>query len=111
VRLHLNLGPYRLLEARDPILTADALFNAPQPEITERLIPALVYSAHTLSIPVRLGIDFVAGSQAFRWSVRHALTGLETAILLSKWLVALQDPCVLEALGGTFNVLCASASD
>lgn len=53
------------------------------------MISALLYSIHMLSIPVRLGVDRVARSQAFFWSVRHSLAGLECAVLLSKWLFSL----------------------
>lgn len=49
----------------------------------------MLYSIHMLSIPVRLGVDRVARSQAFFWSVRHSLAGLECSVLLSKWLFSL----------------------
>ncbi|KAJ5378803.1 hypothetical protein N7509_011922 [Penicillium cosmopolitanum] len=91
VRLSLNLGPYRRLETRDPATIADALYRSPKPERSYRLIPALIYAAHALSIPVRLGIDHIARSQAFFWSVRHSLASLECAVLLSKWLFTLAE--------------------
>ena len=47
---------------------------------------ALLHSAHALSIPVRLGIDFVCKTQPFFWSIQHSLCSLECAFLLSKWL-------------------------
>lgn len=53
-----------------------------------------------LSIPVRLGVDRVAKSQAFFWSVRHSLSSLDTAILLSKWLAKLGDTMAATALSG-----------
>lgn len=90
VRLSLNLGPYRQLETRDPYCIAGSLYRSPNPQRSSRLTPALIYSAHALSIPVRLGIDHVARSQAFFWSVRHSLASLECAILLSKWLFTLE---------------------
>ncbi|KAI0118411.1 amidase signature domain-containing protein [Nemania sp. FL0031] len=86
VRIYLNLGPYRLLETRDPARVARALSKSPPVKRSEGVISALLYAAHALSIPVRLGIDRVARSQAFFWSVRHSLSALECAILLSKWL-------------------------
>ncbi|KAJ5795128.1 hypothetical protein N7457_001727 [Penicillium paradoxum] len=86
VRLSLNLGPHRRLETRDPTIIATALHRSPRPERSYRLIPALIYAAHALSIPVRLGIDHIARSQAFFWSVRHSLASIECAVLLSKWL-------------------------
>ncbi|KNG84582.1 C2H2 type zinc finger domain protein [Aspergillus nomiae NRRL 13137] len=91
VRLSLNLGPYRQLETRDPYRIASALHRSPRPGRSYRLTPALIYSAHALSIPVRLGIDHVARSQAFFWSVRHSIASLECAVLLSKWLLSLAE--------------------
>ncbi|CAG8900187.1 unnamed protein product [Penicillium egyptiacum] len=91
VRLSLNLGPHRRLETRDPTIIATALRRSPRPERSYRLIPALIYAAHALSIPVRLGIDHIARSQAFFWSVRHSLASIECAVLLSKWLFTLAE--------------------
>ncbi|KAJ5223632.1 hypothetical protein N7468_008174 [Penicillium chermesinum] len=98
VRLSLNLGPYRRLETRDPATIASALCRSPKPERSYRLIPALIYAAHALSIPVRLGIDHIARSQAFFWSVRHSLASLECAVLLSKWLFTLAEAAPDQAL-------------
>ncbi|KAF3395806.1 Transcriptional regulator [Penicillium rolfsii] len=98
VRLSLNLGPYRRLETREPATIASALCRSPKPERSYRLIPALIYSAHALSIPVRLGIDHIARSQAFFWSVRHSLASLECAMLLSKWLFTLAEAAPDQAL-------------
>ncbi|KAF2968885.1 hypothetical protein GQX73_g4654 [Xylaria multiplex] len=86
VRIYLNLGPYRQLDTRDPARIASALARSPPVKRSDGVISALLYAAHALSIPVRLGIDRVARSQAFFWSVRHSLSGLECAVLLSKWL-------------------------
>ncbi|PWY90828.1 C2H2 type zinc finger domain protein [Aspergillus heteromorphus CBS 117.55] len=91
VRLSLNLGPHRQLETRDPYRIATAMHRSPRPGRSYRLTPALIYSAHALSIPVRLGIDHVARSQAFFWSVRHSIASLECAVLLSKWLMSLAE--------------------
>ena len=38
---------------------------------------------------MRLGIDFVAKTQTFFWSIQHSLCSLECAFLLSKWLHSL----------------------
>ena len=105
MRLSLNLGPYRRLETREPATIASALCRSPKPERSYRLIPALIYSAHALSIPVRLGIDHIARSQAFFWSVRHSLASLECAVLLSKWLFTLAEAAPDQALSGRFSFL------
>ncbi|KAL0932476.1 uncharacterized protein CTRU02_213429 [Colletotrichum truncatum] len=91
VRIYLHLGPYRLLETRDPVRIAKAISMSPAVERSGGVITALLYTAHMLSIPVRLGVDRVARSQAFFWSVRHSLSGLECAVLLSKWLFSLTE--------------------
>lgn len=89
IRLHMDMGPLRHLESRDSRKIAESLRNTPPIQRNPRLIPALLHSAHALSIPVRLGIDFVAKTQTFFWSIQHSLCSLECAFLLSKWLAAL----------------------
>lgn len=89
IRLHVNLGPCRQLISQDPSQIARAL-NASSPvQRSPRLIMALLHSAHALSIPVRLGIDFVARTHSFFWSIQHSLCSLECAFLLSRWLLAI----------------------
>lgn len=92
VRLSLNIGPHRHLESRNPDVIAAGLAQLPDIERNDNLLSALLYSTHALSIPVRLGIDRVARSQAFFWSVQHAISSFECAIFLGKWLCSLQDP-------------------
>jgi hypothetical protein len=89
IRLHIHMGPLRHLETRDSMQIAHALNNTPDIKRDPRLTPALLHSAHALSIPVRLGIDFVAKTQTFFWSIQHSICSLECAFLLSKWLAAL----------------------
>jgi hypothetical protein len=89
IRLHVDMGPLRHLESRDSVSIANALRNTPPIKRDPRLTPALLHSAHALSIPVRLGIDFVAKTQTFFWSIQHSLCSLECAFLLSKWLANL----------------------
>ncbi|KAL7929288.1 fungal-specific transcription factor domain-containing protein [Trichoderma chlorosporum] len=78
----LDLGPHRALETRNPSLIAVGIAKASSPLRGRFLIPALIYSAHALSIPVRLGIDSVA----------------QCAIFLSKWLCSLCQPHNAHAL-------------
>ncbi|KAF1816890.1 hypothetical protein P152DRAFT_453500 [Eremomyces bilateralis CBS 781.70] len=92
VRLALNIGPFRHLELRDPSSIALGLTRLPNIERNDSLFSALLYSTHALSVPVRLGIDRVARSQAFFWSVQHALSGFECAVFLAKWLCSLHTP-------------------
>lgn len=86
IRLHVDMGPLRHLESRDSLQIAIALRDSPRLQRNPRLIMALLHCAHALSIPVRLGIDFVSRTQTFFWSIQHSLCSLECAFLLSKWL-------------------------
>ncbi|KAI7241310.1 amidase signature enzyme [Hortaea werneckii] len=86
VRIHLHLGPYRSLETRDPEVIARSLSQCPEVSRSDDIATALLYAVHMLGIPVRLGVDRVARSQAFFWSVRHSIASLDCAVLLSKWL-------------------------
>ncbi|KAJ5461354.1 uncharacterized protein N7458_002906 [Penicillium daleae] len=89
IRLHVDLGPCRHLITQDPHQIAGALGESPPLVRSPRLIMALLHSAHALSIPVRLGIDFVARTHSFFWSIQHSLCSLECAFLLSRWLLAI----------------------
>lgn len=89
IRLHVDLGPCRHLITQDPGQIAVALTESPPVIRSPRLIMALLHSAHALSIPVRLGIDFVARTHSFFWSIQHSLCSLECAFLLSRWLLAI----------------------
>lgn len=84
IRLHSDLGPCRRLETRDPIRIAAAFKDSPPLIRSVRLGRAVLQSAHALSIPVRIGIAFVARTQTFSWSIQHSLCNLECAFLLSK---------------------------
>lgn len=86
IRLHANLGPCRKLETRDPASMARAFRDAPLPERLPQLYRAVLQSAHSLSIPVRIGIRFVARTQTLTWSIVHSLCNLECVLFLSKWL-------------------------
>lgn len=92
VRLSLDIGQHRHLESRDPNVIAAGLAQLPDIDRNDNLLSALLYSTHALSIPVRLGIDRVARSQAFFWSVQHAISSFECAIFLGKWLCSLPSP-------------------
>jgi hypothetical protein len=83
IRLHSDLGPCRRLDTRDPVRIAAAFKNSPALIRSARLGRAVLQSAHALSIPVRIGIAFVARTQTFSWSIQHSLCNLECAFLLS----------------------------
>jgi hypothetical protein len=55
---------------------------------SEHLDWAILQCIHSLSIPVRVGIAFVAHTQVLHWSVQHAFSTFECALLLTHWLEA-----------------------
>jgi hypothetical protein len=89
LRVHLNLGPHRRIGTWNPEIIATAFLNAPLPTQTPQVYHAVLQSIHSLSIPVRLGVEYVAKTQALTWSTIHSLCNLECALFLSKWLEAL----------------------
>ncbi|OJJ73332.1 hypothetical protein ASPBRDRAFT_173934 [Aspergillus brasiliensis CBS 101740] len=91
IRLGLDLGSYRILQSRDATEIANRLLQIPRLPSTPHLLPAILHATHALSIPVKLGVNFVAQSHAFVWSVQHSLCGLEFAVFLSKWLFCIAD--------------------
>ncbi|KAK3324323.1 zinc finger protein ADR1 [Cercophora scortea] len=104
IRLSIDTGPSRALGTRDPVQIAKALQTTPamvrrprpgaDPNHHASTVPvrALLHAAHTLSIPVKIGIRLVAKTQTFIWSIQHSLCSLECALMLSKWLEALSEP-------------------
>ncbi|OQE25149.1 hypothetical protein PENSTE_c006G05042 [Penicillium steckii] len=91
VRLGLDLGAHKVLGSRNPREIANRIMGIPRLPPGPHLLPAILHATHALSIPVRLGINFVARSHAFVWSIQHSLCGLEFAIFLSKWLICISD--------------------
>ena len=89
VRLQVDLGPHRALSSNDPLQIAKALHAGPPIIRHPGLVAALLHAAHGLSIPIRLGVDFVARTYSFYWSVQHSLSALEYAFLLTRWLLVL----------------------
>ena len=56
------------------------------PERGPRVVTALLHAVHAMSLPVRMGVDYVARSQMFFWSCQHSICALESGIFLWKWL-------------------------
>jgi len=92
VRLSMDTGPSRALGTRDPLQIAHALHDMPAVKRSPKLTRALLHSAHALSIPIKIGIQLVAKTQTFIWSIQHSLSSLECALLLSKWLETVSRP-------------------
>lgn len=47
---------------------------------------AVLHATHALSVPVRLGVEFMASNQTAIWTIEHSLCSLECALLLRDWL-------------------------
>jgi hypothetical protein len=85
IRLHADLGPCRNLASRDPTLIVEAFKNCPPLKRHSGLAFPIMQAAHALSIPVRMGVAYVAKVQTREWSVQHSLCLLECAVFLSKY--------------------------
>ena len=88
IRVYSDLGPCRSLATRNPHLIVEAFKSCPPLHRQPGLTPALLHAAHALSVPVRLGIQYVAQTQTLSWSVQHSMANLEGCIFLSKWFEA-----------------------
>jgi hypothetical protein len=86
IRLHVDVGPWRALSDQDPQIVAQTIHRSPSLRRSPKLTSTVLYSAHALSIPVKLGVNTVAHNQAFTWSLQHSLCALECAFVISKWL-------------------------
>ncbi|KAL2840043.1 hypothetical protein BJY01DRAFT_250170 [Aspergillus pseudoustus] len=92
IRINMDLGPARALNTWDPHLIAQSLDRSPAPQRGDKITRAALHCTHALSIPVRLGIKFIARTQVVYWSNQHALCSLECAVMLAKWLEGVTRP-------------------
>lgn len=88
IRINMDMGPIRSLGSWDANTIARSLDGSPPAQRSHRLTRAALHCAHALSIPIKLGINYVAQTQVVYWSNQHALCSLECAVLLAKWLEA-----------------------
>jgi len=92
IRLNMDSGPARSLSTWSPGTIAKSLDQNSSVQRSEKLTRAALHCAHALSIPVQLGLRFVAKTQVVYWSNQHALCSLECAVLLAKWLETVTQP-------------------
>jgi hypothetical protein len=79
-----DLGPCRGLLSRD----LDCLdVKRPSPRRSPLVDRAVLHAAHALSIPVRLGIAYMACTNSPIWTIEHSLSGFRCALLLYDWLM------------------------
>ncbi|KAH8697116.1 hypothetical protein BGW36DRAFT_427090 [Talaromyces proteolyticus] len=92
IRLNANLGPNRQLVTRDPMRIVHAFTNG-KIHVSKRsphLDRAILQCIHALSVPVRVGITFVARIQTLNWSIQHSL-GCHSSELFPSYLLV-RDP-------------------
>jgi hypothetical protein len=88
LRLNANLGPCRNMFSQDPRIIAEYFTKDAAPLFTRssHVDRAILQCIHALSIPIRVGIAFVACTQIMNGGIQHPLCTLECALLLSTWL-------------------------
>lgn len=91
IRLNTNGATDRKLMSRDPQRIAHAFIAGMNTVCTRsaHLDRAILQCIHALSVPVRVGIAWVARTQTLNWSMQHSLCNLECAFLLTHWLQTL----------------------
>ncbi|XHG05871.1 hypothetical protein AWENTII_009084 [Aspergillus wentii] len=92
LRLNANLGPSRNLSSLNPQdISAAFTQNSAIFTRSSHVDRAVLQCIHALSIPIRVGIPFVASTQTMNGSIPHPLCTLECAFLLSRWLGSISD--------------------
>ena len=89
IRLDMDFGPYAAaLRSGDPERIARTICNQPPAKRSRRSMRAALHAWHALLIPIRMGIDLVAQTQVFLWSIQHFIASFECCLLLARWLDA-----------------------
>ncbi|KAI1428795.1 hypothetical protein F5Y12DRAFT_632024 [Xylaria sp. FL1777] len=83
IRLNFNRGTCRGAIQGDLTIMDDN----PSIERSLHIERAVLHAAHALSVPVRLGIAYMATTKTSIWSIEHSICSLESASLLKAWLV------------------------
>jgi hypothetical protein len=87
----------------NPELIAQSMLEAPPLPPNPQLTSALAYSAKLLLLTAQLVVDNLAVNYRYVSSIRHAIGGLESTVLLARWLVSLQNLPIGYNLTGTFG--------
>lgn len=70
---------------------ATSLFTSPPLEKNQNAFPALLHAVHLLSLPVRMGIRYIARSQMYFWSCQFSICALECGVFLWRWLQQIEN--------------------
>lgn len=93
IRLNFNRGACHGVLWEDPSVLND--FQSVERSLNiER---AVLHAAHAISVPVRLGISYMANTKTSIWSIEHSICSLESAVLLKSWLIMIST--VVQASG------------
>ena len=103
IRLNADSRLQRSLVSGHPDVIAKTFTNGSACCLTRsaHMDRAVLQCIHAFSIPIRLGIAFIARTQTSNWSIQHSLCNLEGAFLLGAWLNCLAN--IVDAAG--FNSL------
>ena len=88
IRLNANLWPCCDLTSSNPariqqiFTSTDTVCLSRSPSLDR----AVLQCVHALSIPVRVGIPYLARTQTMHWSIQHSICSLECAFLLTRWI-------------------------
>lgn len=101
IRLDMDFAPYAAaLRSGDPEVVARTICNQPPAKRSRRSMRAALHAWHALLIPIRMGIDLVAQTQVFLWSIQHFIASFECCLLLANWLDAVTVASPSPALSG-----------
>ena len=88
IRLNVNLETCRGLTSGDPERIRQVCTNTQLCPLARSpsLDRAILQCIHALSIPIRIGMPYVARTQTVHWSTEHAICYLECAFFLTRWM-------------------------
>ncbi|KAJ6108440.1 hypothetical protein N7523_009763 [Penicillium sp. IBT 18751x] len=98
IRLHTNTGLCHDLISVNPTQIGK-LFSNYLPTRSPSMDRAILQCIHALSIPVRVGIAYVARTQSLHWNIQHSICSLECAFLLTRWMQTIARAVRIEGLG------------
>ncbi|PYH29949.1 FTFMHR domain-containing protein [Aspergillus neoniger CBS 115656] len=102
IRLNCRTGLCHELLSSGTTRLKSLVSSTPPPNHISRspsLDRAILQCIHALSIPVRVGIPYVARTQTLDWSVQHSICHLECAVLLIRWMQILSIAVTASGMG------------
>jgi hypothetical protein len=101
IRLNTDFGPVcTALQSGDPSTIARAMKDQITLSRDHKFLRAALHACHALLILVKEGIDLVAHTQVFVWSIQHSIASFQCCILLVKWLEIVTADAIEPPLSG-----------